>query len=382
MNNNQKETSLYIHIPFCVSKCTYCDFFSVPTGCAKNAVPQTYVDSLCNEIKFRIKQHDVSGIKTVYIGGGTPSLLNENQIKQIFDVIKQAGLCEAYEFTFEVNPDDVSKELLVCLEHCGVNRISCGNQSFSQDVLKSVHRRAESSQNYACFDLFDSFFTGKVSADLICGLPLETEKSFMDGLEFLVSRKIPHISMYSLCVEDETPLGSAINSGKQKYDIDFSDELWVEGRDYLLSKGYVQYEVSNFCLPQNECLHNMAYWTHKNYIGCGSGATGTVWNTRYTNSKNIEEYKNFWLLEEIYADKIPQAVEKISQETAQFEYFMMGLRTKRGVSVAEYEQIFESKMPAKIQKKLEVNCIKNQQGFYFLDKEKLLFLNSFLEDLL
>ena len=382
MENNNKDISLYIHIPFCISKCTYCDFFSIPTGCHEQAVAQDYADALCNEIRFRINQYGAKSIKTVYIGGGTPSLLSCSQISQIANVIKETGLCSEYEFTFEVNPDDVSKSLLVCLEENGVNRISCGIQSFSQDVLKSVHRRANSVQNYSCFDDFKAFFKGKISADLICGLPGETEKSFIDGLKFLILKNIPHISMYSLCVEDETPLGDAINSGRQNYDVDFSDELWIKGRDLLLENGYVQYEVSNFCLPQNECLHNMAYWTHKNYIGCGSGATGTVENVRYTNSKDIQNYIAFWNQDEKLPDNIPQTVEKISQQTAQFEYFMMGLRTVRGVSPEEYEQIFTEKISPEILKKLEMNCKKSSQGFYFLDKDKLLFLNSFLEDLM
>ena len=188
--------------------------------------------------------------------------------------------------------------------------------------------------------------------------------------------------MYSLCVEDETPLGKAINSGSQKYDYDFSDELWIKGRDLLFSNGYVQYEVSNFCKPGNECLHNMAYWTHQDYIGCGSGATGTVQNIRYTNSKDIQSYIDFWNQNEIIPDKIPQTVEKISQQTAQFEYFMMGLRTLRGVSSQEYEMIFGEKIAPEILEKLEANCKKSPQGFYHLDKEKLLFLNSFLEELM
>ena len=382
MNNNQQNISLYIHIPFCLSKCTYCDFFSIPRACEKNPVPPDYVDALCKEILFRSRQYDVDKIQTVYIGGGTPSLLNEDQIKQISDVIKQIGLSSEYEFTFEVNPDDVKKELLLNLKQAGVTRISCGIQSFSQDVLKSVHRRANSSQNYSCFELFEAYFKGKISADLICGLPGESEKSFLEGLNFLISKKLPHISIYSLCIEDETPLGAAINSGRQEYDLDFSDDLWIKGRNLLLSKGYVQYEVSNFCLAQNECLHNMTYWTHKNYIACGSGATGTVANIRYTNTKDIQAYTDFWKENEISPDNIPQSVEKISQETAQFEYFMMGLRTVRGVSPKEYEELFAEKMPPAILEKLESNCKKSAQGFYYLDKDKLLFLNSFLQELL
>ena len=133
-----KEISLYIHIPFCVSKCDYCDFFSIPVGLKNNAVSSDYIDSLCNEIKSRLKQYENFLLKTVYIGGGTPSLLSTAELNKITDILKEYGFVSDYEFTFEVNPDDVSKELLLALEAAGVNRISCGIQSFSEDVLKSA----------------------------------------------------------------------------------------------------------------------------------------------------------------------------------------------------------------------------------------------------
>ncbi len=379
---NCKEISLYIHIPFCISKCSYCDFFSIECKDYKNEIPQKYVDALCNEINYRVGQLKDVSLKTVYIGGGTPSILSQNQIRQITEIIKKAGLSEGYEFTFEVNPDDLSKPLIDCLEVCGINRISCGVQSFSEDVLKSVHRRASAEQNYNCIPLLKNNFSGKVSADLICGLPGETEQSLLTGLDYLVQNKIPHISFYSFCIEEETPLGHKINSGEINFDFDFSDELWIEGRNFLLSKGYAQYEVSNFCLPGFECAHNMTYWTHKNYIGCGSGATGTVNNVRFTNTKNISEYEDFWLNNQKIADKIPQSVEKIEQKTAEFEFFMMGLRTCRGICPQEYKQFFGKDIPEKVQKKLEAECKKSPDGFYYLDKDRLLFLNSFLEDLL
>lgn len=377
-----KDISLYIHIPFCISKCSYCDFFSIACKDFKNTIPQKYIDALCNEINYRIKNLKDLRIKTIYIGGGTPSLLSQAQIKQIVEVIKKAGLSKEYEFTFEINPDDLSMSLIECLNDCGVNRISCGIQSFSEHVLKNVHRRANSEQNYKCISFLKNNFKGIISADLICALPEETEKTLIAGLDNLIKNKIPHISFYSLCVEEETPLGHDINCGKLEYDFDYADELWIKGRDYLLSKGYLQYEVSNFCLPGYECLHNMAYWTHKNYLGCGSGATGTIENLRSTNTKNIEEYENFWLNNRKSADKIPQTVEKIEQKTSEFEFFMMGLRTCRGICPQEYKQFFGKDIPEKVQKKLEAECKKSPDGFYYLDKDRLLFLNSFLEDLL
>ncbi|MBR4791930.1 MAG: radical SAM family heme chaperone HemW [Treponema sp.] len=382
-----KEISLYIHIPFCVSKCDYCDFFSIPVGSKNNAVSLDYIDSLCNEIKSRLKQYENCLLKTVYIGGGTPSLLSAAELNKITDVLKEYGFTSDYEFTFEVNPDDVSKELLLALEAAGVNRISCGIQSFSEDVLKSVHRRSNSSQNYECFKLFDHFWHKKLSVDLICGLPGETEESLIHGLNFLTEQKIPHISFYSLCVEEETPLGKAIITDSESYDYDFSDELWLKGRDFLISKGYEQYEVSNFCLKGYECLHNMTYWTHKDYIGCGSGAAGTLYRQplendfRYTNTKNIKEYIDFWHDGLKTIENAPQNVEKITLKDSEFEYFMMGLRTVRGVSCKEFEAIFNKKMPEKILNKLKTECTESIDGFYYLDSKKLLFLNKFLEEI-
>jgi oxygen-independent coproporphyrinogen-3 oxidase len=239
--------------------------------------------------------------------------------------------------------------------------------------------------------LFDKLWKQRLSVDLICGLPGETEASIMKSLEFLVQKNISHISFYSLCVEEETPLGKAIIENTQSYSQDFSDELWIKGRDYLLENGYEQYEVSNFCKEENECLHNMTYWTHKDYLACGSGGTGTVYENngegmRYTNTKNIKEYINFWLNPEQKTGKndvnVPQDVEKIIHQTSKFEYFMMALRTKRGLSPKEYEAIFNERIPPEILTKLKNTCLQTPQGFFYLSSEKLLFLNSLLEDIL
>ncbi len=386
------ELSLYIHIPFCLSKCNYCDFFSLPLAC-NHAVPDDYISALCNEIDFRFKDYGPALIKTVYIGGGTPSLLNKEQINKICRTIKNLGLASDYEFTFEVNPDDLSTELLLNLDACGVNRLSCGIQSFSDRVLKKAGRRADRKTVYKALELIEKYWNKKLSVDLICGLPGESQDSMQEGLDYLVNKNISHISFYSLCVEEETPLGRAILEGSQKYDEDFTDRLWLKGRDYLIQEGYQQYEISNFAKPQNECLHNMTYWTHKDYIGCGSGATGTLYNSdikgqgfRYTNIKDPQKYSEFWNQNpaEISqnAGKIPQDVEKIIQKTSKFEYFMMGLRTKRGIFPGEYEETFGQKISAPVLKKLESACKKSEEGSFYLEKDRLIFLNGFLQDLL
>lgn len=391
MNN----ISLYIHIPFCLSKCTYCDFFSKPqTGCI-NPVPDEYITALCSELKFRLEQNKEKIISTVYIGGGTPSLLNENQIEQICNTIKEFKAIENPEFTFELNPDDITEALLKVLWKNGITRLSVGVQSFSDSVLKSIHRRADSACIYKAFDCIKEFWPGKMSADLICGLPYETKNSMLQALKNLICYDIPHISFYSLCVEEETPLGKQINEGKVPYNQDFSDDLWIKGRDFLLQNGYEQYEISNFCKKENECKHNMTYWSHKDYIGAGAGACGTLYNSdgtglRINNTQNIQKYISFWnnFSFTSCADipQFPQETEKLDKDTSIFEYFMMGLRTKKGISAKEYMQIFGTSMSQKVidifnkwEKKGLCNCKDNDR--FSLNAEGMLFLNSLLQEI-
>ena len=273
------------------------------------------------------------------------------------------------------------------------NRISCGIQSFSQKVLENVNRRAKAVQVKNALELLSSNWKKKLSVDLICGLPFETEETMLDGIKTLCSLKIPHISFYSLCVEEETPLGTAILKNKIKYDYDFNDELWIKGRDFLIQNGYEQYEISNFCLPGCECVHNMTYWSHGDYIGVGAGATGTVYKKngdglRWTNTKNIQEYINYWENSQKTLE-IPQDVEKIEHQVSQFEYFMMGLRTKRGISTAEYKLIFGNDIPEESKIILEKWCsfgkcqriLESDGKRYFLNSEGMLFLNNLLEEL-
>ncbi len=419
---------LYIHIPYCVSKCAYCDFYSVPCKEKFAGVPDSYVAALCNEIKFRLSegpdfneksQFCSPVLKSVYVGGGTPSILKFQQIQTLFNVIKPFLKNDA-EVSFEVNPEDVTKELLFCLDSAGVNRISCGIQSMNQKVLDFAGRRGSSEKNKEVLSLFNEDWHKKLSLDFISGLPFETEESLLNGLELAVKIKPSHISLYSLVVEEETPLGKKIDSGEIPFDFDFSDKLWLCGKEFLESKGYSQYEISNFCLPGKESIHNMAYWTRKSYYGCGSGATGTLYNNdgtalRFTNSRNLQEYIDFWQKENFYAgiatgggdgasesemissflDSVPGEKEIVNIEDSKFEFFMMGLRKLSGITKNEYESYFFEEFPQKVenlfkewqQKGLATielcscaseSCVKNDTR-YSLNSKGILFLNKFLE---
>ena len=186
------KTSLYIHIPYCLSKCEYCDFFSVKC----NQIDDFYVRSLCNEIEVKAKFFNVTQWNSIYIGGGTPSLLNKEQLKQIFNSIyKFVPQSKNSEITIEVNPDDVTEDLLKNFEECGINRLSCGIQSLNQNSLSFTKRRASLEQNLNALALIQKKWSGSFSVDLICGLPYETENSFLDALEQIVLFNPHHISM-------------------------------------------------------------------------------------------------------------------------------------------------------------------------------------------
>lgn len=394
---SESPSSLYIHIPFCISKCAYCDFFSLPKG---NKVPDDYIDALCKEIIYRIRVLKIDSLKTIYIGGGTPSLLSKNQFQKIFSAIKSScNLSPSAEITVEVNPDDVTEELLDGLWDCGVNRLSCGIQSMNDAALKRACRRADSATNRKAISLIKEKWRGDTSYDLISGLPGDDEKSLLAGLEEIVSYKPSHISLYSLTIEEKTPFGRQLNAGLLDYDFDFADKLWLSGRDFLESQDYKWYEVSNFCREGKECAHNLVYWTHGGYAGCGSAACGTVYNEdgsgqRWTNTTNVEEYISFWeqVTEPLAeAPSLPQDLEIIDKETSEFEFFMMGLRKLQGIKVTDYESIFGERLPEKFLRLFEDwekkgLCVKRagQDGdeIYAMSREGMLYLNRFNMELL
>ena len=359
-------------------------------------VPDSYVSALCKEIDYRLPLHGVKEIGTVYVGGGTPSLLTKNQFETLFAKIKNTGLLKTdAEITVEVNPDDVSSELLKTLEGCGVNRISCGIQSMNDAALKKACRRADASVNQKALSLFKQEWKGELSLDLISGLPGDDETSLQKSLDLITAVNPSHISLYSLTIEVNTPFGKQLESGELAYDFDKADDLWLYGRDYLEKQGYEWYEVSNFCMPGKACRHNLCYWTHGDYLGIGSGATGTVYGAdgqglRWTNSNKIEKYIDFWKEFSPSSEATPpQVSESIDRETSQFEFFMMGLRKLEGICEEDYAKLFDQPLPESF---LEVFSRYEQKGlcekrtadnrtYYAMSRAGMLFLNRFLEEL-
>ncbi len=384
------KTSLYIHIPFCRSKCSYCDFFSV--ACGEKSVPDEYISSLCNEIKIRKAENKIDFFETVYIGGGTPSLLTPAQLSAILKEVFSGLNAVPEEITIEANPDDISRELLEEFYSCGITRISCGVQTFNDSALKNVKRRGNEKIILRALELIKKYWKGTFSADLISGLPFENQKSFIKTLDELLKFRPEHISVYSLTIEEETPLGKSFFSGKADYDFENADKIWISGRDFLVKNGYGHYEVSNFCLPGFECQHNLAYWRQKDYVGCGAGGTGTFYGkkaVRFTNAADIQKYILFWKKADS-SKNAPGTREELSVETQAFEFFMMGLRTLSGVSREDYKRRFGSDFPEKFAVVFErwmkngLCGVKEISGehFYSMNENGILFLNRFLEEIL
>ncbi len=243
--NPSQEISLYVHVPFCRKKCDYCDFFSLGNNnCAElYTLRENFLDSVRKEVQFYAHHYNVSKWKTVYIGGGTPSQLTVHQLSALLDgIFMQAPAASDAEVTVEVNPDDVSLELIQCLSRHGVNRISMGIQSFDQKALDAVQRKASAQSAMHALDLLQEHWNGRLSCDLIAGLPCHSRKSFEKGVSYLCScEKVDHISLYTLTVEDGTPLARKIDSGEVMWSQEKADEMWIYGRDILEASGFSQY---------------------------------------------------------------------------------------------------------------------------------------------
>ncbi|MBE6349123.1 MAG: radical SAM family heme chaperone HemW [Spirochaetaceae bacterium] len=376
--NTFEPMGLYIHIPYCLSKCSYCDFFSIPLGtltCQK--IPNRYIDALLEEFFQRKEQFHIESFSTVYFGGGTPSLLSEQQLERLFQNISPF-IKEKAEITFECNPDDITVDFLTFLAKCGITRLSLGIQTLQNTALKMLGRRASAADTRNALQLIKKHWQGQFSCDLIAGLPFVSNENFLEDLDELFRYHPHHISCYALTLEEGTRLYEQIARGEIVLNQEYADEQWLLARDYLEQNGYFQYEISNFSLKGFESKHNKGYWLCQNYLGLGSGATGTVNSYRYTNTSQLDAYlKNPF-------DKVCE--EKLDRETKIFEFFMLGFRLVEGISRTEFKKKFAQEIDAYLEPTF--SCWKKkglavQQGdTYKLSQRGLLFLNSFLEELL
>ncbi|MBR5096720.1 MAG: radical SAM family heme chaperone HemW [Treponema sp.] len=385
---------LYVHIPYCLKKCGYCDFFSKPSA----RVPTEYVKAAARQIEFLSREFRVEEWKSVYIGGGTPSLMGAEDLEFLCKAIKAAApLASDCEWTIEMNPGSISAELLEAARSFGINRLSLGIQCKNQKVLDAIERRATVAQIEEAASLAKNIWAASWSADLIAGLPFQTKEDIARDIDFIERNGTNHISLYSLTLEEGTPLAKKIERGEMPYDEEAAEELWLYGRDLLEARGYLQYEVSNFAKAGFESKHNAAYWAQESYLGAGAGATGTIYGNptgcRYTNVLDAAKYIEHWNGSAKQKGfngpnagarqfDFPCQLESLDMDTQEFEYIMTNLRTKRGAGASEYKARYGKDLAARLGHSKWLEKIERDgEAFYAMTREGLLFLNKFLEEL-
>ena len=380
--------SLYIHIPFCSQKCDYCDFYSVPVtpNPATQLLMDSYIEAVAGDIADQINLFKVEKIPTVYIGGGTPSVLGAERITRLLSSIKRIlnnmGAAPV-EFTMEANPESTDEAFLQACVEGGVSRISLGVQSFCEASRKAVHRTGGRKQIEDALALVARYFPLAFSADLVTGLPFQTNAAVRQDIKQLLSFRPAHVSLYSLILEPQTPLGKAVKQGAVSLPSpDEADSLWIAGRDLLESSGLRQYEVSNFCLPNRTCAHNIRYWRMENWLGAGPAASGTIINNetgtakRFTYPPIIDSYLK------MPGPRINYAItEELDRTDLIKETLLMGFRYCEGPDNKLFKQRFGLEIEDCIPKTI---ALWSGRDFFQTalkpSKQGLLFVNSFLRD--
>ena len=325
---------LYIHIPYCHSKCAYCDFYSTPSVKSMGQ----YVEALLCEIELRINEI-TEPINTIYIGGGTPSILPIELLEKIIVAIsKYVNIRHLDEFTIEANPEDVKEEWVDAVKKNGINRVSMGIQSFNNEELKYINRRHTAEVASNAIQILQNKGIQRISADLIYGLPGQDLESWEQSLKKLLSLRLPHFSAYLLSYEPGTRLYARLMSGKVE---EASEELANEMYQYLITEarryGYNHYEISNFALPNCEAIHNTNYWRDLPYLGIGVSAHSFDGEKRRVNPSNIKHY-----ISHLQQGKCVYDIEEEDNDARHNDYIIVSLRTAQGIDLNYYKNQYKN----------------------------------------
>ena len=375
----EKEIGLYIHIPFCKQKCYYCDFTSYAN---KEELVERYIKCLKKEILQYANENKIMSehgleeryvIKTIYIGGGTPSAIDEVYIINVLDTIKDNfKMRDNAEITIEVNPGTVNKDKLESYRECGINRLSIGLQAVQDDILKCIgrihtYKDFENTYEYAREVGFDN-----INVDLMINLPNQTLDDVKESVKTILSLKPEHISVYSLILEPNTKMYELINSKTLTIASDETErQMYWYVKDTLEKHKYNQYEISNFTKSGFESKHNMDCWNQKEYIGVGASASSFMENKRYSNISELEKYIEN--IEKGTPNKNLVLEEFLDEESKMDEFMMLGLRKIDGVDIKEFERIFQINPIMKYCKKLDKL---NREGLIEIDENNIKLSNK------
>lgn len=325
---------IYLHVPFCKGRCAYCDFFSSTNAELKEA----YVSALCRELEMRRDYANGEPVRTIYLGGGTPSQLSLAQLDRLFSYIyKVYGVDESAEITLEANPDDLTEEYVRGIREClPVNRISMGVQTFDEGRLRLLRRRHTAMQAIEAVERCRRYGFSNLSIDLIYGLPGEDLMAWESDLRQAIALDVPHLSAYHLTYEEGTPLWQMKNRGEVvEVDEELSAQMYTLLVGRLAKAGYVHYEISNFCHPGMESRHNSSYWKGIPYIGCGAAAHSYDGHSRQWNVASIPDY-----MKGVEEGNLRVEREELDLYTAYNDYMVTHMRTLWGVSLSEVRERF------------------------------------------
>ena len=325
---------LYLHMPFCVRKCAYCDFLSFPSGAKTQRM---YVKRLMEDIGVMGKRYGEIPVETIFIGGGTPSVPDSGLIVGIMEHVRHAfHVADGAEISMEANPGTVTREKLTDYRKAGINRLSFGLQSANDRELKLLGRIHTWAEFLESFTLARECGFANLNIDLMSALPGQTCESWKETLSRVTALDPEHISAYSLIIEEGTPFGERYGSEEGRKllpDEDSEREMYHETKRFLKDCGYERYEISNYAKPGRECRHNIGYWTGVPYLGLGLGASSYLDGCRFTVNPDMKQY-----LEEkpgMFTD-----IEKLTKKDMEEEFFYVGLRMTAGVSLSEFERRF------------------------------------------
>lgn len=373
----RKDTSfeLYIHIPFCIRKCAYCDFLSAP---GSEEAKASYTEALLREIEaVKTEKREVSSI---FVGGGTPSALSPSLMGDIFEKIhKSFSVAPDAEITIEANPGTLSKEKLFLYRNVGINRLSLGLQSPEAAELKSLGRIHTYEEFLESFSLAREAGFQNINVDLMCALPDQTYEGWVRNLRKVAALHPEHISAYSLIIEEGTPFA------KRKLNLPDEDteyRMYEDTAGILAEYGYEQYEISNYAKKDLACQHNVGYWTRKEYLGLGLGAASLWGNQRFSNTSDFSLYLN----NSGFPEKIRGDRETLSLEAEMSEFMFLGLRMTKGVSKAEFLEGFgvsiESVYGKVLDKYKSVGLLEETEGRIFLTRAGIHVSNGVMAEFL
>ena len=381
---------IYIHIPFCESRCIYCDFYSTTSLKWKD----DYVDALCKEMELRPAIQalgDNYPIETIYLGGGTPSQLSNEHLLRIFTMLKETYgdlFSKNMEITMECNPDDITEEFCQTLKQLPVNRISMGAQTFSNERLRFLHRRHNAQEVRIAVERLRNIGINNISIDLMFGFPGENIEQWTSDIQEVISLNVEHISAYSLMYEEGTSLYRLLEQGKiEEIDEEMSRNMYDTLIQLLTKTGYEHYEISNFARPGYRSRHNSSYWHETPYIGIGAAAHsykrihkgGQLFATRSWNIAQLAQY-----IEKIEQGTLPSEKEELDINTRYNDLIATALRTSDGISIKHVEEEFGEELTRQLtseaQKHMALGLMKIENDHLSLTPKGLYVSDDIMSD--